>query len=361
VKRRVSRVGLVATLLLGALAALYFVDASRLPSTPGIGLPIAIQAQGDAPRSSSITGTGAGAKELHSSSRPSSPSEAMRIALLSADSFAQAYQALIVIDPSMLEAHEQFYLAFILETCQFASLLPERTLQEFSAASAPNAADTARIAGAKRRIAKRSLVAMCQGIAPHDGTDLLIAELYAAAADRGDPRATAWVLQRELELAGGESGIANLKAPAAPDEAQRAQLLQALASQDPMAIVFAGRLLTRGYSDFGVAFGPDQITPSYQLQEVLWELVACDYGANCGADRLQLDQICASSGRCSTASYQDHLRQHVLTPQDLQDFARIYPFITAGIRHGDWSGLHFLGATPGNYSGISSRRFGLGG
>ena len=150
-------------------------------------------------------------------------------------------------------------------------------------------------------------------------------------------------------------------APAAPDAAQRQLLLAALESRDPIAIAFAGPLLTRGYGALGVAFGPDRVVPSVGLQRVMWDLVACDHGANCGPRRLQLDHACASAGRCTAGSFREYLQRYVLTPQDLADFARIAPHLDAGIRRGDWGGVHFLDSNPLGYIGAGRTRPSLGG
>ena len=292
---------------------------------------------------------------------PASPSEQLRQRLLTDASFKDVHDELMAHDAARLKPHEQFVLAFILERCRFAETIPASETLAFARNSTVQEGDPERVRGAKQRIAKRGFGTMCAGIPRTDGVEDLIDSLHELAAAGGDPRAQAWLLQRELEAAGTPQPTLGFDMPGAPDEAQRQRLLDILGSGDPMAIGFAGPLLTRGYDSFGVAVGPDRITPSIALQNVMWDLLACDFGANCGPTRLELAFACASAHRCDAANYYDYLQRHVLTPQDLQDFARMRPYLEAGLRGGDWSGIHFLDHTPGNYTGSGTRRFGLGG
>jgi len=284
----------------------------------------------------------------------------LRQELAVAESFLLIYQRLSA-DEATLSARERFFLAFILESCAFGERIPERALEQSRADAATAEGDTARRAQARERVAARNVVRLCEGIVVDADTPARIAALYRRAAEEGDPTAVAWLVQDALESAGQPWNGTDVVAPATPDAVQRQQLLAALESRDPVAIAFAGPLLTRGYDGLGVAFGPDRITPSVGLQRVMWDLAACDHGANCGPRRLQLDHACASANRCSANSYYDYLQRYVLTPQDLSDYARIAPFLQAGIRRGDWSGVHFLERNPLGYLGAGRARPSLGG
>lgn len=295
-------------------------------------------------------------------SKPVDESEAMRQEMLAAESFREIHDRLIARDPAQLRPFEQFYLAYILETCQrgqgLASVLPD-TRGEATAPSAERQR-------AREYIEKRSIPSMCAGIVLGDDVQTLVASLYEEAARRGDPRAVAWKIQTDTlrdgsPLALGGMPTEGITSPAPLDEGQRQALMGVLQSRDPIAIAFAGRVLSRRYEDVAMYFGPDRIVPSARLNDVLWDLASCDFGANCSPRRLTLELACASRGQCGFASYEDYLRRNVLTPQDMQDYARIRPYLTAALRRGDWSGIGFGPTSGDTVINAIPVRFGLGG
>lgn len=289
--------------------------------------------------------------------------EALRLELLAAESFRDIHDRLVGKDPALLEPHEQFFLAFILETCHRGAGVGKLFPGTSGASGVGESPEQVR---ARERLNRRSIPAMCDGIVLGDGVAALIESLYEEAARRGDVRALAWRIQARTLANGTPIRMAGLpaegvNAPAALDPEQRDQLMSILESRDPMAIAFAGRLLARRQDGMALQFGPDAIVPSFRLNDALWDLASCDFGANCGPNRLMIDHACASRGHCDAASLEDYLRRYVLTPQDLHDYARIRPYLTEALRNGDWSGVRY-GPAPGDtIINTAPVRFGLGG
>lgn len=291
------------------------------------------------------------------------PSERLRRELLDSDAFADAYHELMARGVENLEPYEQFYLAYIIDTCSRGAALAGAGAEMLAALSGSQTGDSPRARQAVEKVRRRSLVSLCEGIDLNADSGALLAELIQRAADSGEPRALAWQLQNDL-LARGVNTAApapGVEMLATPSPEQFDAMLALLESRDPMAVAFAGRLLTNGYSDSQVAFGPDQVVPSMELSGALWDLVACDFGANCGPDRLELALACARLGRCEAMDYRSYLQRYALSPQDMIDFARIYPEILRGILHGDWSGVTIIRSRDGSYVFAGAFPWRLGG
>jgi hypothetical protein len=349
---------LVTAGVLGGLGLLSGSETSRHP----------VQHRADPTGAAATTGADIGSRfrsllQSPAVSTPASPSEAMRQELITSTTWLPLYERLISLPVDSLQAHEAFYLAYMLETCL---ALPGTlgTPPSLAMAGRSGIGPDRRSAEARARLENRSVGRLCQGIPVDTDTETLIADLYAQAAERGDLRAQAWVLGQQLQDAGSDLPLPDgnrVRLPSRPDEDQLAALREILATGDPMAIAYAGRLLTRGARDFGVAFGPEQVVPSMRLEEVMWDLAACQFGANCSGSALQLDLACATQGICDASSYADYLYRHVLSQQDIIDFMRIYPYLMAALRNGDWSGIHFLDHNPNRVIGSGRVRWWLGG
>ncbi|HET7731828.1 MAG TPA: hypothetical protein VFK48_17540, partial [Usitatibacter sp.] len=81
-----------------------------------------------------------------------------------------------------------------------------------------------------------------------------------------------------------------------------------------------------------------------------WLVLACEYGAPCGADTPRMLQACALQGHCNADSYPDYLFHYASTPHDTMLVAQYRGLIRPAIETGDWSQFNVVRGlpTPGN-------------
>jgi hypothetical protein len=256
-------------------------------------------------------------------------------------------------------AERLFYKALILETCSFypqmaagqdpalLAAIRNGTLGEFAAQA------TASIKDPRRRAAtafgmQRNLANACKGFA---GTTILksdIAKAYAQAAESGDLKAQARLLQyRQLETATGhfekkDMMPAGFSDPISPSE--REMLVATLFTEDPIAIRIASNALSMGTMQQSLRFGPGQADLGSHA-EAIWTLVACEFGLECGARNMAVGWECQTQGKCA-GNFPDYLREFVLTPEEFVFAQRTAAAIVQAIRHHDASAF-VLVSQPG--------------
>ena len=128
-------------------------------------------------------------------------------------------------------------------------------------------------------------------------------------------------------------------------EDQLSLVRDALASGDPFAIRRVGQLLTyestqladRKLGAEGDPFNPRDFGPA-------WAFLACDRGANCGADANRVLQGCANQGACGYTSLQSYLQFNELSPNAFANAQRYSAMIADAIVQGRWD---LLGIAPG--------------
>jgi hypothetical protein len=165
----------------------------------------------------------------------------------------------------------------------------------------------------------------CRGF---DGKLINIAEimtLLREAAESGEPRA----LARSL-----------LFKDFAESKFESFELVKRLlATRDPYVIRDVGAYLSRG-EDVWLMGDNDQPVP-VRVMAVAWELVACDFGLDCGASSRLVQNQCALSGHCGVASYEDWLRQYGEPASRYREIMRIRGEISAALQTQNWELLGF--------------------
>ncbi|HST01488.1 MAG TPA: hypothetical protein VLJ84_07505 [Usitatibacter sp.] len=178
-----------------------------------------------------------------------------------------------------------------------------------------------------------------------------IQDLFAAGAAQGDPKARVAMVQQSIsDQQRGPDGKWHYDQTKPPviDDSQVQVLRDAVSSADPYALERAISLLGRNqYGNFSLRTADDTpLDPS-----ALWmasDLVACDYGAVCGADSKWLLYACAMRGQCAAGNIRDYMMYYASSPNTSQLMAQYETAIRSAATTGDWSFFRFHpGPAPG--------------
>jgi len=167
--------------------------------------------------------------------------------------------------------------------------------------------------------------------------------LLQGAAAAGDPRARAIAVEQQLWETRRESGGSWVRdGGVTVSDAQFETLKQSAGSRDPEAIRVTGRVLSNSWSDYALRVGPDGQPVDPRQFVNAWLVLACEYGAPCGADTPRMQQACAYEGRCDAQSYPDYLSYYQSSPYDSQLLARYRGIIRDAIESGNWSQIQLV-------------------
>jgi hypothetical protein len=155
--------------------------------------------------------------------------------------------------------------------------------------------------------------------------------LLQSSARDGDPRAIARTLLFR-DLADSKQGTFDL-------------VTRLLSTRDPLVIRDVGLFLTRGESSMIVGNGSAPVNATSLA--IAWELVACDFGMDCGSDSKLLNNLCAYQGQCRAFSYEDWLGRYTESAEELREIKRLRALLHRGLVTRDWGllGLSVLDAT----------------
>ncbi len=144
--------------------------------------------------------------------------------------------------------------------------------------------------------------------------------LLQSAARDGDPRAIARTLLFR-DLADSKLGTFDL-------------ITRLLSTRDPLVIRDVGLFLTRGESSMIIGHGSTPVNATSLA--IAWELVACDFGMDCGSDSKLLNNLCAYQGQCRAFSYEDWLGRYTESAEELQEIKRLRTLLHRGLVSRDW-------------------------
>jgi hypothetical protein len=144
--------------------------------------------------------------------------------------------------------------------------------------------------------------------------------LLQSSARDGDPRAIARTLLFR-DLADSKQGTFDL-------------VTRLLSTRDPIVIRDVGLFLTRGESSMIVGDGAAPVNATSLA--IAWELVACDFGMDCGSDSKLLNNLCAYQGQCRAFSYEDWLSRYTESAEELQEIKRLRALLYRGLMSRDW-------------------------
>jgi hypothetical protein len=185
----------------------------------------------------------------------------------------------------------------------------------------------------------------CGGFADTSITQADLGRLLGDAAAAGDPRAKALSIEQDLWQARRTGG----RDSTTISDAQIENLKQIAASRDPEALRVAGRVLANGWNDYALRIGPDQQPVEPRAFVNAWLVLACEYGAPCGADTPRMLQACAFQGHCDAQTFPDYLYYYGSTPHDSQMLVQYRAILRQAIETGDWSQVAVVrGLPPGS-------------
>ena len=176
------------------------------------------------------------------------------------------------------------------------------------------------------------MVQRCDGMEKVATTQAELDKLLADAAAAGDPKASALLAARDLNMPHGDVSIS---------DTQLRTYQQAVASRDPEAIYIAGAALATTYRDEVTEIGPNHEEMRGRAAYEAWQLVACEYGLECGANSASLQRACVFNGQCAAASVQDQVYFYDVTPYEAQLVEQYRQIFRNAAGSNDWSGITF--------------------
>jgi len=256
---------------------------------------------------------------------------------------------------------ESYVLAEVLNDCREASRMKDmrKTIEEEMSAGRNRAMATlsdkdpakeARIAAWEKMFGRRGGTPVCAGFEDVSVSRADIRAAMAKAAEAGDPRARARLVEIDAwaPLLGPDGYMfqgRDSKMPSLSD-AQLATLREALASNDPAAIMAAGRLLSSTLADLQIRAGPDERAVDPRAFYDAWTLVACDAGSDCGPLHQSILSGCFAFGNCDARDLREYLFFYENSPQQSQRVAEYQARIARAIQTGDWSYFQFHRGPP---------------
>ncbi|HUI99440.1 MAG TPA: hypothetical protein VLY46_04350 [Usitatibacter sp.] len=174
----------------------------------------------------------------------------------------------------------------------------------------------------------------CAGFEGVEVTRADLEKLLAQSAEEGDPKAKAVTVEHQIwqERHSGAWSSASLS------DSQISTLEQAIGTRDPEAMVIAGRLLSNSWPNLTVKVGgPDAQPVDPRAFYNAWQILACQYGYDCGTDNAQLMNECAFNAHCDAQSLPDYLYYYASTPHESELLAQYETVLRGAIENGDWS------------------------
>lgn len=188
----------------------------------------------------------------------------------------------------------------------------------------------------------------CLGLEDTKTTKAELDQMLKDAAAAGDPKARAAVTASEIGASGGPvAGTPGPNGPGGPSitDAQYQALRDAIASRDPEAIAIAGMTLSNTYRDAVMEIGPNHDELQGRASMEAWNLVACEFGAECGPSSPSLQQACAYGGQCAATTVPDQVYFYGVTPYEAQLIDQYRQLFHNAAANNDWSGLELARRT----------------
>jgi hypothetical protein len=214
---------------------------------------------------------------------------------------------------------------------------------------------------AANKLIERHLPVVCRRFAGHAPTAAEVRAAYLEAAKSGDTRAQIWALDDAILARSKQADWLpdDVKAKAGltksyegPNPQEMATLLTALKSGDPITVLAAGQILSRGSENGSINLMPANIDLTQNATEI-WKTVACSYGFDCGADSTSLLEACAR-GSCAP-DYVSLLRDYELTGEQFRRVESAAQQIVAAIEAGKLSDVVVRVARAGDTIDLTGR------
>jgi hypothetical protein len=198
----------------------------------------------------------------------------------------------------------------------------------------------------------------CEGLALGDFSKEKVAQMVAAAAAAGDPRAQAWQLARLIE--GAYYDVQPHPQGYAVSDEQMESIRRLLASGDPGVLVDLQGILSSTLVDGNLRMGPNNERVDSNAMAAALTLVACDLGAQCGPDSQRLLMQCAMQGYCAANNMYDYTYFYESSPFQAQLMEQYRQALLQMANNRDFSGLRLIRepTTPGISYVRGGRRLG---
>jgi hypothetical protein len=248
---------------------------------------------------------------------------------------------------------ESYVLAEILRVCGDAAAtvsFPRADMREEAKASFAASISEKDPAREKRVAAwTRMTESRCIGFEGLKTSAGEIRALLDKAAAGGDAKARARVVEKDIWASvvgpGGTMQRTEMSTPSITD-AQLATLREAVASNDPQALMIAGRVLSSTMSDLSIRAGPQERPVDPRAFYDAWNLAACDAGYDCGPTSPQMLMACSAQGNCDAQDLREYLFYYNNSPQQSQLVVEYQSQIARAIQTGDWAYFQFVRARP---------------
>ncbi|HXF79583.1 MAG TPA: hypothetical protein VN598_12015 [Usitatibacter sp.] len=248
-----------------------------------------------------------------------------------------------------LSGDERYNLARALEECQFATTINEdiaaysaKQRRAFLAGLTPGDPNAA------KRIAAYDAADNTQRCLRFQGSRISqkdIEDLYAAAAQQGDPRAQARLLVAELNAKNSSSNRTDQSAPATTPvrSDDMSKLVGLLETQDPEAMLIVGNFLAQSSIATQLHIGPNGEVPEPAAFLGAFSLVACDMTSDCQQLSRDPQLACAFSGYCDAQTFEELYQNFLASPWAYAQASRYRNIIHTAIDTQNWS---LIGITP---------------
>jgi hypothetical protein len=253
-----------------------------------------------------------------------------------------------------LTADERYYLARALEECQFTTTINE-DLGTYSAKQRKQFMQglTQGDPNNSKRIAAYDASDNTQRCMRFQGTKISqkdIEDLYAAAAQQGDPRAQARLLVADLNAKlqashADQTTATTARAPVATDDTSR--IISLLQTRDPEAMMIVGNFLAQSAISTQLHIGPNGEVPEPSAFLGAFSLVACDMTSDCVTLNREPQLACAFSGYCNAQTFEELYQDFLASPWSYSQAARYRNIIHTAINTQNWS---LIGLTPSTNS-----------
>ena len=254
-------------------------------------------------------------------------------------------------------AEEDYVLAEMLNTCRHAVGYEGEPVDKIiaDARSGAMAGLSPKDPMREKRIAAYDAmydgIGVCKGFRDVPITKERIRDLMTAAAQAGDPRAQARLIELDIwaPLAKYENDpvqfVRRENLPSMSPE-QVASLQRLASTNDPDVLIVAARLFGSTMGDMQIQVGPDERAVDVRAFYDAWVLAACDAGYECGPRHEMILGGCFAMGNCDAQNLRDYLFFYMNPPQQSQLVADYQAAIQRAIQSGDWSYFRFNRGPP---------------
>jgi hypothetical protein len=250
-----------------------------------------------------------------------------------------------------LTGDERYHLAKALEECQFTTTINEdiaaysgKQRKQFMAGLTPGDPNNT------KRIAAYDAADNTQRCLRFQGTKISqkeIEDLFAAAAQQGDPRAQARMLVAELNAKMNQNNrttseqATNTQRPVVMDDFAR--LTGLLETRDPEAMIIVGNFLAQSSIATQLHIGPNGEIPEPSAFLGAFSLVACDMTSDCITLNREPQLACAYSGYCNAQTFEELYQNFLASPWAYAQAARYRNIIHTAINTQNWT---LIGLVP---------------